>query len=143
MSRRAAVLLGGLLVACAGRPEATLLTAPEAAHWSPFVAAPTPLGTPPGPPATAELEAVRAWQAKRTPRDVEAIAYWQAEHSTMRWDAIARDLTANELTATVAAARAFAAMHTAMADALVACWRAKAESRRPPPFICLLVQRLF
>jgi hypothetical protein len=129
--RRGACALALLVAACASRPSATLTTAPEAAGWSPFVVAPTPVGA----PASPDLAAVRAWQAKRGAKELEAIAYWHAEASTARWDAIARDLIAQELAPTVAGARALAALHVAASDALVACWRAKAEARVPPPFV--------
>ncbi|MDB5100226.1 MAG: hypothetical protein JWM80_4647, partial [Cyanobacteria bacterium RYN_339] len=44
MKRRTAALVLLLAAACNARPTTPLVTAPEAAGWSPLVAAPTPAG---------------------------------------------------------------------------------------------------
>ena len=122
------------LVGCPGPMRAKLVTEPAAARWAPFVAMPPPPPTP-GASTPNDLDAVLAWQARRTQADMAAIAYWDGGAPAWRFDAEARRLAETSLLPTVAAARALAATQLAMADAAVACWRLMADVGRAPPAV--------
>lgn len=140
--KRRSLLAALLLGACAWQPHARLVTAPEAAHWRPFVlgTAPRDLPGPPGPGTPAEAAdeaAVQRWAKRRTAADLAAIAYWDGGAPAWHFDAETRALANTALLPTVAAARALAAVHVAMADAAVAAWQLADGTGRVPPVTAL------
>lgn len=108
---------------------------PMAGTWRTWVLARGDAYRPTPPPAWdspawhAELQAVKEAIERRTPEQEDAARFWAGGPSRTTpaglWTEIARDLVVRNELDLPHAARAFALVTTAMADAFICCWDAK------------------
>lgn len=116
-----------------------LAVSPEAASWKPAVIRSVDAYLPPAPPAVGtaalqkELAELKDWEAKRTGEDLQAIAYWNDLPAPLRWSEEVRSEIITASMVPPRAARALAVVHTAMYDAMLVAWKAKAKYQRPLP----------
>jgi membrane-associated phospholipid phosphatase len=136
-----------LPAACTDAPTGPSRNAePEAGSWRTWVLANAAEIRPAAPPASgsaqmaAEIEEIVRLQAARTPQVDSLIRAWDALPTT-RWHSLALDLSGFywvllpdvRLATPARSARAFALLHVAMYDALVATWSAKYAYSRVAP----------
>jgi len=92
---------------------------------------------PPPPSARdeSEFDEVRALQAARSDATDAAIQRWGSGSAVLPWTDIALDLIQRHRPSPPRAARALAVLHTALSDAVLAVWDAKAAYERPAPAV--------
>jgi membrane-associated phospholipid phosphatase len=88
---------------------------------------------PPGEPSPAELDELMRMQALRGAHTNNQIRRWGAGAGVLPWTAVALELVRRTRRNPVRAGRAFALVHTAIADAVAAAWDAKNAYPRPRP----------
>lgn len=137
------VLLGGCGLPFFQTPSsitpAELRVDAGASRWAPLAV--TDLDTltvaePPAPGSAqfrAELDELKALQARRGDADLKEIETWNAQAAPLAWSAMTDQLLIEAGTAPPRAARALAIVHAAMFDATVAAWKAKATYSRALP----------
>jgi membrane-associated phospholipid phosphatase len=136
-----------LLTACSDGPTGPSRDAdPNAGNWRTWILAdaaeirPDIPPTPGSPQATAEIDEILRLQAARTAETDSLIRVWDALPTT-RWHSLALDLSGFywvllpdvRMATPARSARAFALLHVAMYDALVATWEAKYAYTRAAP----------
>jgi len=110
-----------------------------AARWAPLAVTDLDslmVAAPPAPGSAefrAELDELKALQAKRGEADLKQISEWNAQAAPLPWSAMTDQLLIDAGTAPPRAARALAMVHAAMFDATVATWKAKASHSRALP----------
>jgi membrane-associated phospholipid phosphatase len=144
MRARWSIVVGGaLLLACGDTPvEPELVDDSRAGEWRTWVIANGAALRPPPPPsnAAAEMEEIVAIQQTVTSDENAMIQKWTTLPTTA-WHDLALDLFGFywillpdvRLATPARSARAFALLHVAMYDALVATWDAKYAFNRPAP----------
>lgn len=130
----------GLIWSLPNTPWMPLAVSPEAASWRPALIESVDAYLPAPPPAhnsdafKADMAAVKALQAKRTPEEVKTVFYWNNVPTPLRWSETAdREIAAAGLTLP-RAARALALVHAAMYDATLVAWKAKGKYQRALPY---------
>ncbi|MNR75436.1 PAP2 superfamily protein [compost metagenome] len=122
-----------------GAPPAELQVEAAAARWAPLAVSDLdaiPVAAPPAPDSAqfrAELDELKAMQARRGDADLQEIAAWNAQAAPLPWSAMTDQMLIDAGTAPPRAARALAIVHAAMFDATVATWKAKATYSRAIP----------
>ncbi|TPG60519.1 phosphatase PAP2 family protein [Roseomonas nepalensis] len=92
------------------------------------------LPPPPDAAATrAELDALRAIAAARTPEEVTRAAWWASTAPAYRWNQVALEESLAAGLNVNLASRRLALLHTALDDAMAAAWDSKEAHRRPRP----------
>lgn len=116
-------------------PSAELAVEAGASSWKPLLLESASAVRPAAPQGslTAELDELKAWQARRSEDDAKAIAYWNGQAATLRWAELTREAILKKNMVPPRAARALALVHAAMYDAVIASWEAKAAYRRAAP----------
>ena len=87
----------------------------------------------PAAPTTAELDELRQLQNQRSVETSQLVEAWGGGPAVLPWTALTLDLIRVHKPSPVRAARALALVHTAIHDAVVATWDAKAAFPRPSP----------
>jgi membrane-associated phospholipid phosphatase len=88
----------------------------------------------PSPVAASEMDELRDLQARRTAATAATVARWASGPAVLPWTDLALDLIRVHRPSPVRAARALALLHTALHDATVAAWDAKAAYPRAAPW---------
>jgi membrane-associated phospholipid phosphatase len=88
---------------------------------------------PPSAPTAEELAEVLRLRGERTVEVVRTVEAWASGQAVLPWTVLALDMIRVHRPGPVRAGRALALLHTAMADAVVATWDAKAAYPRPAP----------
>ncbi len=126
-TRLLAVALVGVVVALAVAPAVFRDDAMAASRWSPFVAAAVPAVEPPPAAGSAEeradLDALVAIQAARTPAEAEAMAAWLGARVIASWNDVLLQLVREDKLNPVRASRSLALLNVAMYDAIIAACR--------------------
>ncbi|WP_270934102.1 phosphatase PAP2 family protein [Falsiroseomonas oryzae] len=142
--RRAAgaafLLMAALAPAGAGAQPATSQgIAPDAGRWRTWVLASGSqfrLPAPPDADATrAEIEQLRAMAGTVDAETRERILWWDSVAPSYRWNAIALEASLRAGLNANVASRHLAALHTALADAMVAAWDSKHAHGRARPAV--------
>jgi membrane-associated phospholipid phosphatase len=89
----------------------------------------------PAPPASleAELERIKAMEAKRTSVDVDRMRWWSVGGPGYRWSEIAVEELIENFVVLPMAARHLALLHAAMDDAVASAWHNKRRFQVPRP----------
>ncbi|MEB3198663.1 MAG: phosphatase PAP2 family protein [Candidatus Sericytochromatia bacterium] len=116
--------------------ETPLTVEAGAATWRPLVVSDMAALPDPAPETArqaADLAEVKAWLGRLTAGERETVAYWNSQPAPVRWSETARDMTIEAGLVPPRAARTLAMAHTAIYDATLAVWAAKARHRRAAP----------
>jgi membrane-associated phospholipid phosphatase len=137
LSRRAVLgyglALGTYRAGAAARALATEATAPAGSRTWLLDAADELRPADPGRPSTGELDEVIELQSRQTAETAAAIAKWADGPAVLPWTGIALDLVRMHRLNPVRAARAFALLHAALHDSVLAVWDARTAYPRLAP----------